>query len=75
MCPESLMTSRTRSSMFRAILLAIVLQATAYAQNHQEPVTANLCEVVASPAAYNKKMMSVEGILLSSKHSLALYNL
>lgn len=45
-----------RASMVRllhAIILAIVLQATASAQTHQQPVTAKLCEVVASPNEYD----------------------
>jgi len=54
-------------------MLAIILQATASAQTHQAPVTANLCEVVASPDVYNKKVLTVEGILFPSEHSLSLY--
>jgi hypothetical protein len=55
-------------------MLAIILQATASAQTHQVPVTANLCEVVASPDVYNNRVLTVEGILFPSEHSLSLYN-
>jgi hypothetical protein len=64
----------TRRSTTRAVMLTIVLQAAALAQTHQQPVTANLCEVVASPVRYNKRVLTVEGILSPSEHSLALYN-
>src|SRR5271165_7109523 len=64
----------SRSSMFKVVLLAMILQATALAQTHQQPVTANICEVVESPDGYNEKVLTVEGILLPSEHSLALYS-
>ena len=56
-----------------AVLLAIILQA-ASAQSTQQPVTANLCEVVASPDGYNGKILSVEGVLLPGEHSVLLYS-
>ena len=56
-----------------AVLLAIILQA-ASAQSPQQPVTANLCEVVASPGRYNGKVLSMEGILLPGEHSVLLYS-
>jgi hypothetical protein len=59
--------------MIKAVLLAIILQA-ASAQTPQQPVTANLCEVVASPDRYNGKVLSVEGILLPGEHSVLLYS-
>jgi len=55
-------------------MLMIILQAAASAQPQPEPIAANLCEVVASPAEYNKKVISVEGILFPGEHSLALYS-
>jgi hypothetical protein len=68
------MVSSSRNSTIRAVMLAMILQATAPAQMHQQPVTTNLCEVVTSPDAYNKTVLTVEGILLPSEHSLALYS-
>jgi hypothetical protein len=67
------MMSSSRSLMIKAVLLAIILQA-ASAQTPQQPVTANLCEVVASPDRYNGKVLSVEGILLPGEHSVLLYS-
>jgi len=55
-------------------MMAIVLTVAAPAQRPQQPVTANLCEVVASPDGYNGKMLSVEGILLPGEHSVLLYS-
>lgn len=62
-------------SVIGLIVLAIVLQATASAQTRQQPITANLCEVVTSPNKYNGKVLSVEGILLRGEHSVLLYSL
>jgi hypothetical protein len=55
-------------------MLTIMLTVAASAQTPQQPVTANLCEVVASPDVYNGKMLSVEGILLPGEHSVLLYS-
>jgi hypothetical protein len=55
-------------------MVATILQAAVSAQVRPEPVVANLCEVVASPADYNKKVLSIEGILFPSEHSLLLYS-
>jgi hypothetical protein len=55
-------------------MLAMVLWATAPAQTPQQPVTTNLCEVVASPDEYNGKVLTVAGILVPSEHSLGLYS-
>jgi len=56
-------------------MVATILQAAVSAQVRPEPVAAaNLCEVVASPADYNKRVLSIEGILLPSEHSLTLYS-
>jgi len=59
--------------MIKAVLLAFILHA-ASAQTPQQPVTANLCEVVASPESYNGKVLLVEGILLPGEHSVLLYS-
>jgi hypothetical protein len=58
--------------MIKAFLLAVILQASASAQTRPEPVTANLCDVLVSPAVYNQKVVVVEGILSPSIHSLFL---
>jgi len=58
----------------RAVMLGIILQTAVSARTQQQPVTANLCEVVASPDGYNGKVLSVEGILLPGEHSVLLYS-
>jgi hypothetical protein len=55
-------------------MVATILQAAVSAQVRPEPVAANLCEVVASPADYNKRVLSIEGILFPGEHSLILYS-
>jgi hypothetical protein len=55
-------------------MLAMMLTVAASAQTPQQPVTANLCEVVASADGYNGKTLSVEGILLPGEHSVLLYS-
>src|SRR5580692_267501 len=67
------MMNNSRSLVTLAVLLATILPA-ASAQSPQQPVTANLCEVVASSDRYNGKVMSVEGILLPGEHSVLLYS-
>jgi len=67
------MMSSSSSLIIKAVLLAIMLQA-APAQTPQQPVTVNLCEVVASPDRYNGKVLSVEGILLPGEHFVLLYS-
>jgi hypothetical protein len=62
-----------RGLIIVTVLLASILQA-ASAQSTQQPVTANLCEVVASPDKYNGKVLSVEGVLLPGEHSVLLYS-
>ena len=72
--PRGPMISIRTGSLIRGFMLATILQAVVSAQVRPEPVTANLCEVVASPSAYNKKVLSVEGILYPGEHSLTLYS-
>jgi hypothetical protein len=67
------MMSSRRTSTVGAVMMAIILQA-ASAQTPQQSVTANLCEVVASPDGYNGKVLSVEGVLLPGEHSVLLYS-
>jgi hypothetical protein len=53
-------------------MLATILQAAVSAQVRPEPVAANLCDVFRSPAVYNQKVLSVEGVLFPSFHSVFL---
>jgi hypothetical protein len=53
-------------------MLATVMQAAVSAQVRPEPVSANLCDVFRSPAVYNQKVLSVEGVLFPSFHSVFL---
>ena len=55
-------------------MLASLLHATASAQAPTRPITADLCAVIASPAEYTGKEISVEGILYPGEHSVALYS-
>jgi hypothetical protein len=59
--------------MIATVMLAISLQTTS-AQTPQQPVTVNLCDVVASPDKFSGKVLSVEGILLPGEHSVLLYS-
>ena len=72
--PRGPMISIRTGSLIRGVMVATILQAAVSAQVRPEPVVANLCEVVASPADYNKKVLSIEGILFPSEHSLLLYS-
>lgn len=62
----------TKAKVMRSAMLAIMLQAGASAQARPGPVAVNLCDVFLSPAEYNQKVMSVEGILFPSIHSVFL---
>jgi hypothetical protein len=53
-------------------MLAIILQAAISAQVRPEPVAANLCDVFRSPAVYDQKALSLEGVLFPSFHSVFL---
>jgi len=72
--PRGPMISIRTGSLIRGFMLATILQAAVSAQVRLEPVVANLCEVVVSPADYNKRVLSVEGVLSPSEHSLTLYS-
>ncbi len=61
-----------RTPTVRAVMLAIMLTATAPAQTNPEPVATKLCEVFSSPAQYNHKVVTIEGVLAPSIHSLFL---
>lgn len=56
------------------LLLAVFLQFATAEKTDPERVSVGLCQVVAAPATYNEKAVSVEGILSPGEHSLALYN-
>jgi hypothetical protein len=61
-------------ALARGLPLALILQYAASVQTDRGPVPVGLCQVLTSPARYNEKVLSVEGILSPSEHSLALYN-
>src|SRR5271170_6335713 len=61
-----------RYLLARSAMLAVILQVAVSAQTGPEHVAANLCDVFLSPAAYNLKEVSVEGVLSPSFHSLFL---
>lgn len=65
------MTSN-RTSIVWAVILAIMLTMTAPAQANPEPIVVKLCEVFSSPEVYNHKMVTVEGVLAPSIHSVFL---
>jgi len=66
------MMNPSSSSLVWSLMLAVILQATASAQTRPEPLTAKLCEVFSSPAEYNHKVVTVDGVLAPSIHSLFL---
>jgi hypothetical protein len=68
------MISIRTSLLMRGVMVATILQAVVSAQVRPEPVAANLCEVIASPADYNKRVLSTEGTLFTGEHSLTLYS-
>jgi hypothetical protein len=53
-------------------MLVVILQSAASAQTERQPLAADLCDVFLSPAIYNQKVLSVEGVLSPSFHSLFL---
>ena len=54
-------------------VLAILLARCAAGKTGAEPQNVNYCDVVASPASYDGKVLSIEVILSPSEHSLTLY--
>jgi hypothetical protein len=55
------------------VVLAVILTTCAAAQTGAAPHTVNYCDVVASPADYNRKVLFIEVILSPGYHSLSLY--
>lgn len=69
-----MMAHTIKASMVQNLVLALILCGVASAQARPEPVEVELCKVVASPGKYDGKLLSVEGILSPSEHSLVLYS-
>ena len=69
---ECLKMNNSRSSMANAVMLMIILTVAVSARAQPESITANLCDVLSSPAEYNHKVVSVEGVISPSIHSLFL---
>lgn len=61
------------SATLNVLILGVLSSICAAAQTETHPLTANYCEVVASPADYNGRVLSVKVILSPSYHSLFLY--
>lgn len=70
--PGCLKMRNSRSSIVGACMLTMVLTMAALVQAQPGPAVAKLCEVFSSPAEYNHKVASVEGVISPSIHSLFL---
>jgi hypothetical protein len=55
------------------VVLTVFAALRSEAQTSAETPVVNVCDVVASPADYNRKLLSVTVILSPSDHSLSLY--
>ncbi len=55
------------------VVLAVLLARCAAGQTSAKPQNVNCCDVVASPADYNGKVLSIEVVLSPGEHSLVLY--
>jgi hypothetical protein len=74
--PLEFSMTRNKISTAWAVMVAIMLTVPATsAQTHPEQVMVNLCEVLSLPAEYNHKVISVEGVLFPSIHSLFLFSM
>jgi len=62
-----------RFAVVRALLLIASLQFAVSAKTDRPPVV-GFCQVVTSPAKYDKQALSMEGILSPGEHSLVFYN-
>jgi hypothetical protein len=67
------MNDEIRACLNVVIVLAVVLVGCATGQTGAEPMSVNYCDVVASPAHYHGKALSVEVVLSPGFHSLFLY--
>jgi hypothetical protein len=55
------------------VAMGVLLTMSAAGHPPAEPLRVNYCDVVASPADYNRKALLVEVLLSPSDHSLSLY--
>jgi len=62
-----------RFAVAPALLLIASLQFAVSTQTDR-PAVVGFCQVVTSPAKYDKQILSIEGILSPSEHSLVFYN-
>lgn len=58
----------------KTLLLALMLIAPRLSSSQQLPTEINLCRLVAASSEYNGKVLTVEGVLYPSDHSVALYS-
>jgi hypothetical protein len=58
----------------KTILLALIFTASQLSSARQPPAEIDLCKLVAAPSEYNGKVLTVEGVLYPSDHSIALYS-
>ena len=70
-CPKM---KNNRVSLVLTTALTLTMQALVSAHTYPKNGTVDLCEVVASADKYNRKVLSIEGVLFPSEHSLALYS-
>jgi hypothetical protein len=60
--------------MMKTILLAFIFAAPQLSLPAQPHTEVDLCKVVMASSEYNRKVLTVEGVLYPSDHSLALYS-
>ena len=58
----------------KTILLALIFAAPHISSTRQLPAEVDLCKLVAASSEYNGKVLTVEGVLYPSDHSIALYS-
>jgi len=58
----------------KTLLLALIFIAAQISPSRQLPEEVDLCKLVAAFSEYNGKVLTVEGVLHPSDHSLALYS-
>ncbi len=62
------------NARLKAMVLAVLSPVCAAGQIGTHPLKVNYCDVAASPADYNGRVLSVEVVLSPGEHSLALYD-
>jgi hypothetical protein len=65
---------RFRFAGLQTLLFVVFLQSAAYGQIDKQPVSVDLCQVVTSPATYDKLVLSMEGTLSPGEHYLLFFN-